>query len=137
MTTSAISFQGTQFQIGTEISPTSYVTLGEVTGIDGPGGQAKVIDATHSRSTAIEKLMGLPDEGQINFNVNYLSGDAGQDAFLAARASQQIRDYKITFVNGEILQFQGYAIGHKINGQVNDKIAATLTVEITGPVMHI
>lgn len=137
MTTSAISFQGTQFSIGTEVSPTSYATLGEVTGMDGPGGQAKVIDATHSRSTAIEKLMGLPDEGQINFNVNYLSGDQGQDEFLEARAAQQLRDYKVTFVNGEILQFQGYAIGHKISGQVNDKISATLTVEISGPVTHI
>lgn len=134
MTTNAISFQGTQFHIGTEVSPTTYVSLGEVRSMDGPGGEAAVLDATHSLSTAKEKLMGLPDEGQIQVTVNYLSGNQGQDEFLEARAAQQIRDYKITFVNGEILLFQGFAKGHKISGQVDQVVTATLTVEITGPV---
>lgn len=134
MTTSAISFQGTQFHIGNETSPTVYVSLGEVKAMDGPGGEAAVLDATHSRSTAKEKLMGLPDEGQIQFTVNYLSGDSGQDEFLEARAAQALRDFKVTFPNGELLLFQGYAKGHKISGQVDQVVSATLTVEITGPV---
>jgi hypothetical protein len=136
MTTNAISFQSTQFHIGTEVSPTTYVALGEVKAMDGPGGEAAVLDATHSRSTAKEKLMGLPDEGQIQLTVNYLSGDAGQDEFLEARAAQQLRDFKITFPGGELLLFQGYAKGHKISGQVDQIVTATLTVEITGPVTH-
>jgi hypothetical protein len=140
MTTSAIETQGTTFAIGTvaaSVSPTTYATVGEIIRFDGPGGQASVIDATHLTSTAREKLMGLPDEGQFSFSCNYVSTDSGQDHCLTARRNREKRQCKLTLSNGEIWAFDAFVLGFAISGAVDDKVTAQITLEITGPVSQI
>ena len=140
MTTNSISAQGTLFYISTAAyttSPTTYAAVGEVQTFDGPSGQANVIDATHLQSSAKEKLMGLPDEGQITIGGNYVSTDSGQDHMFDARSLQQKRDFKLQLSNGELWLFQGFVLQFGISGGVDDKVTFSATVEISGPVSRI
>jgi hypothetical protein len=133
----AIASQGTKFYIGQEVSPTTYIQVGEVQTFDGPSGQANVIDTTHLGSAAKEKLIGLPDEGQITIGGNYVSSDNGQDEMFEARNTQQRRDFKLELSNGELWLFQGYVLAFNISGGVDDKVNFSATVEITGAVSRV
>jgi hypothetical protein len=133
----AITSQGTKFYIGQEVSPTTYVQVGEVQTFDGPSGQAAVIDTTHLTSPRKEKLMGLPDEGQITLGGNYVSSDSGQDEMFEARDTQQRRDFKLELSNGELWLFQGFVLAFNINLGVDDKVSFSATVEITGAVSRV
>lgn len=137
MTTNAIKSQGTKFYIGDSVyttSPTNYLEVGEIQTVSGPTGQATVIDATHLSSEAKEKLMGLPDEGQVTLGGNYVDTDNGQDALLAARAAQEKRDFRITLSNGSGFLFQGFVLSFNIDLGVDDKVSFSATIEISGPV---
>jgi hypothetical protein len=133
----AISSQGTKFYIGNEVSPTVFVQVGEVQTFDGPSGQASVIDTTHLNSPAKEKLIGLPDEGQIQIGGNYVSSDNGQDEMFEARNLQQRRDMKLELANGELWLFQGFVLAFNISGGVDDKVNFSATIEITGSVTRV
>lgn len=133
----AIKAQGAKFYVGQEVSPTTYIQVGEVQTISGPSGQAAVIDTTHLGSTRKEKLMGLPDEGQITLGGNYVSSNSGQDEMFEARNAQEKRDFKIELSNGELWLFQGFVLAFNIDLGVDDKVSFSATVEITGEVTRV
>ena len=61
-----VESQGTTLGRGDAASPEVFTSIGEVTQIGGPTGSATVIDISNLSSTRREKIMGLPDEGQVN-----------------------------------------------------------------------
>ena len=99
------SAQGIQFiwTDGTAACTTSMDStgvVGEVTNISGPTGSAGVIDVTHLLSTAKEKMMGLPDEGQITLELNFAYGtsvNAKQKQLVADRKARTKRQWGIIF----------------------------------------
>jgi len=115
-------------------TPKDYTELGEVVDWSGPGGSATVIDKTHLKSTAIEKMIGLPDEGQFTFSLNCEFDDVGQIAFRAARASRARKHFKVEYADGTTQSFYGYALAFSTSGAVNDKVKASATIEIDGAV---
>lgn len=115
-------------------TPLSYVEIGEVTDWSGPGGSATVIDKTHLKSTAKEKLIGLPDEGQFTFSLNCNFDNPGQEAFRAARASRERKHFKVEYSDATVQSFYGYALNYTISGAVDDKVNASATIEIDGEV---
>ncbi|MDY6844227.1 MAG: hypothetical protein SVW57_09090, partial [Thermodesulfobacteriota bacterium] len=52
------------------ITGSTMEKIGDITSFNGPTGSAAVIDVTNLGSTAKEKMMGIPDEGQFSFEVN-------------------------------------------------------------------
>jgi hypothetical protein len=62
--------RGSTLHINVAGSPTLFLKIGNITDITGPGGQGTVIDVSNLDSVAREKLMGLFDEGQLQFNIN-------------------------------------------------------------------
>ena len=110
--------------------------IGEVTGFNGPGGSASIIDVSHLGSTSREKRMGLPDEGQLSLDVNLLPGNAGQIALRNDRASRTKREAILTLTDttNTTLTFDAYCTGFSIQGSVDNKIQASITLEITGAV---
>ena len=138
MTSSALKGQGVVIKISTAAgSPQDMQTIGEITDFTGPGGTSTIIDVTSLESTRIDKLIGLPDEGQISMSLNLLPSDTGQAEAWEARANQELREFHITFTDSPAtsLGFSGYVLEFSISGAVNDKISATITVEITGAVV--
>ena len=79
--------------------------------------------------------MGLPDEGQISFDVQYLPTDAGQVALRADRGTRTKRRVGLLFTDASttIVHAEGYCTGFAITGAVDDSAKASITIEITGP----
>lgn len=117
------------------ITPLEWVEIGEVVSHDGPGGSAAVYETTHLRSTAKEKKIGLPDEGQLTLAVNWcLATDVGQQEASEARKARTEKDFKLTFSDDSTASFKGYVLGLSASGAVDDKVSGSITIEITGAV---
>lgn len=131
----ALEAQGVKIFWSTSTGFSTAQEVNQVTNFNGPTGSANVIDITHLGSTAKEKLMGLPDEGQVTFDVNFLSTDAGQIALQADRRSRTKRKVAIglTDTASSIFQGDGFVTGFSITGAVDDKLTASVTIEIDGP----
>lgn len=115
-------------------TPVAYTEVGEVADFDGPGGAASVIDATHLGSSAREKIMGIPDEGQFTFSLNRVFSDTGQAAVLAARAARAKKTFRVTYMDATVQTFEGYVLQFSTSGGVDDKLNGSVTIEITGAV---
>ena len=129
MSSNALETQGVFFKFdGTDV--------GEITSFNGPGGSASIIDVSHLGSTRREKRMGLPDEGQISFDLNLVPNDAGQGKLRDARAARDLKggELYLTDDSGTILSFDCYCTQFSIQGSVDDKIQGSVTLEVTGVV---
>jgi hypothetical protein len=128
----AMTSNGTTFGVGAGTSPETYTNLGEVRSINGPSGSASVLDATNLSSTAKEKLMGLPDEGQITIEGNFDYDDSMQAAMIAARAAQTSKNFKITYTDATYVTFAGYVTGWSTSVSIDSVVSYTATIEIDG-----
>ena len=117
------------------ITPLEWIEIGEVVSHDGPGGSAAVYETTHLQSTAKEKKIGLPDEGQLTLAINWcLATDSGQQAASNARKARTEKNFKLTFSDDSTASFSGYVLGMSASGAVDDKVSGSITIEITGAV---
>ena len=113
---------------------TTPVVISNVTSFDGPSGSATVIDATTLASTAKEKLMGLPDEGQFSFEFNYDPNNTSHLALANARAARALKTFEVDFNGTDKAAFSGYVTNFSVQGAVDDLVAGAATIEITGAV---
>lgn len=130
----------------TDIIITGYDmgNIGEVVDFNGPGGSSPVINITHLQSTAVEKLIGIPDEGQLSITLNYNPTDAGQAGLRTDRAGRVKNLYDIIFHDTTIsasampsrAAFFGYCIQFGIAGNQNDKVVANSVMEVSGAVQY-
>lgn len=137
MSSNAIEAQGTLLQIAPGNSPDNYDTIAEIKTFTGPGGSATVIDVTDLSSTSKEKRMGLPDEGQLSFTINYIPNNVEHAQLRADRASRVLRNFRIQFNDGSpatTWSFSGYVMGFSVSGAVDAVIEANVTIEITGSI---
>ena len=128
--------QGTVFKVGDAASPEVFTAVGEVKEIGGPSGSAPVIDVSNLSSVKREKIMGLPDEGQITLSLNYDGDDAQQDALRAARTARTATNFQIVTSNSppETLSFTAYVLEFSLNFAVDEVVGLTVTLEIDGAV---
>ncbi len=134
---SATKAQGITIEID---DGTGFATIGNVTGFSGlQGGSAAVIDTTNLSSTAKEKLVGLPDEGQVQIDIKF-ANDTSFTKLKAQRNSQALTPFKINIPAGEggeaatTASFSGYILSLPISATVDGVVEASCTVEITGAV---
>ena len=108
----------------------------EIASIGASGATSSEIDATHLRSTAKEYLLGLPDNGRIPLQGNYLgTGYAGQAQMLTAFNDRSERNFRITFadsVPATVLTFPGRCMGFDVAMQPDSKVDLTITIRVTG-----
>lgn len=135
----AFGSQGTLFYWSSSTSPTTNNPIGEVKSFNGPSGSAGIIDKSHLGSTAKEKMIGLPDEGQITFECNLLTSAAsGQQMMRADRRTRSQKAWSIIFADATAsptrLNGVGYCTGFAVSGGVDDVVKASITVEIDGGV---
>jgi predicted secreted protein len=136
MSTNAIEAQGTLLKIGTGASPITYTTIKEVKSFTGPGGSAAVIDVTDLSSTAKEKRMGLQDEGQLSFVINYLPDDTQHDLLRTNRAARTLTPFQLIFTDTSptTWSFSAYITGFSVSGAVDGVVEANVTLEVTGSI---
>lgn len=137
MTVKAIESQGAKLYVTNGGSPTEFVQIQNVTDFSGPGGQASVIDVSNLDSTRREKIMGLPDEGQISFNLNWDPDDVGHQLLRTLRNNRTRAEFKVTLTDATpaVATFFGYVLGVQLSGAVDQQIKAAVTVEIDGAIV--
>lgn len=130
--------QGTVLKVGADASPQGLQTVGQVTSITGlRGGSATVIDVSNLASTAREKKMGLPDEGQVTITCQYDPNDTnGQVAMETARTNRTRKGFTITLTDSPatVFSFNGYVLTAQVDVNIDGVDEATYTVEIDGAV---
>lgn len=109
--------------------------IGEVVGFNGPGMSANVIDVSSLQSTAKEKMIGLYDAGQMTLSVNCMVTDGGQTLLrecMVARTKGILMLQLSTAATTQKLTMEGYVNGLSITGAVDQKLAADITILISG-----
>ena len=137
MSSNALPSQGMKIGIGSG-SPLTYNDIPEVVSFSGPGGSGQVIDVTNLSSTAIEKVMGLPDEGQLSFEMNYVPANTYHAALRTARAAKTLTKFKLTFTDTGAMEwtFDAYVTNFTVSGGVNSTVKAAVTLEVTGAIVE-
>lgn len=134
---SALESQGVVIKISDETaSPWTYDTIEEIRSFTGPGGSASVIDVSHLGSTFREKRMGLPDEGQLGFVLNYIPANAQHALLRSQRAARALTYFQIDFTDSPVTTwtFSGYVLEFSVSGEVDEVVMANVTIEITGAI---
>ena len=136
MSSNAIEAQGMQLQIGDGATTEVFAKISEIKSFSGPGGSASVIDVSSLDSLSREKRMGLTDEGQLQFTINYAPTDAQHAALRAARASRKQTNFRLIFTDAGATQwdFAAFVTGFSVSGGVNAVVEAQVTLEITGAI---
>lgn len=106
--------------------------IGEIFSHDGPGGSAEVIDVSHYKSTAREKRLGIPDEGQFSFEMNRLAGDAGQKELRRLRKAGELGKFRIVFGTDDEARYSAFVLDFSTSGSVDERQTASTTMEISG-----
>ena len=131
---------GMVVSFGTATGTTTAATLTNVTGIGGLDTDVEVIDVTsHDSSGAYrEKVASFIDAGQLTFDINFDPNSATHRAttggILYLRDQRTIVPWKVTFPGSPSHSFlvQGFVKGAPFDAPYDDKISATVTVELTG-----
>lgn len=129
----AVITQGTLFQRGTGTTGDPFTTIAEVRGFRGlGGGEPPVIDVTHFLSVKREKRIGLPDEGTLSMDLNFIPSDPVQQLLEADRVSQLPRLFKITFTDTTICEFEGLVKTFEKSAEPDDVWRASVSIEVSG-----
>lgn len=137
MSSNALEAQGVKIQIGNGASPEVFADIKEIKTFSGPGGSATIIDVSDLASTAREKRMGLNDEGQLSFTMNYIPKDTQHALLRTARDARTRKNFKMIFTDASpksTWSFAAYISGFTVSGAVDGVIEATITLEITGSI---
>lgn len=132
----SIESQGTVIAYSSGGSPSSFSNIGNIVGFNGPGGSASVIDTSNLDSTAREKRMGLPDEGQFSLDLNLDPDNTAHIALRNARRDRTRLEFRMTLTDtgSSIVQFFGYVLNFTVSGAVDAIVKAAITIEIDGQV---
>jgi hypothetical protein len=137
MSSNALEAQGMLIKIGNGASPEVFSTISEIKTFSGPTGSAAVIDVTDLSSTAKEKRMGLADEGQLSFTINYIPDNTQHALLRTQRASREETNFKMVFTDDSpstTWSFSAFVTGFAVSGAVDNVVEATVTLEITGSI---
>jgi hypothetical protein len=133
----AIESQGTKIYYSDGGSPSAFTQITNVTNIRGLGGSAApVIDVSNLDSTFKEKMMGLPDEGQITADINLDPDATSHQAMRAARKARSRLEFKMVLTDGapSVAQFYGYVLTFPVDVGVGQQVKGGFTIEIDGEV---
>jgi hypothetical protein len=137
MTTKATSTRNIKLQRGDGGGSEVFTTIGEVTNIKGPTEKAPQLDATSFDSVAMEYIAGLPDNGELTFDLNFVGSDAQQQALRTDLRAGTARHFKLilndNLVTPTTITFTAIVTGApEIAGSVNAVLKGSCSLRITG-----
>lgn len=136
-----LSAQGTTISVR-NAGNTADIAIGEVTNINGPSSSRGEIDDTHLTSTGKEYLLGLADHGEVQLDLAFKPGDAGQQELqnLFDTDPPAARVFKITFpidvdaghASATTLTFTARVQSAEFGIQVESRIELSISLRVTG-----
>jgi hypothetical protein len=119
---------------GTEV----FTTVAEVTGIGGPGGSLELIDATHMESPNAfrEYIASLCDSGELSLDFNFLPGNTGQRGIRTDMVNRVRRNWQLVWTDSPATTwaFGAFVTGFEPSAAIDDKLSASATLKVTGPI---
>lgn len=137
MTTKATNTKGIKLQRGDGGGPETFTLIGEITNIKGPSEKASPIDATSFDSVAMEFIGGLPDNGELTFDCNFIGGDTQQQGLRTDLRNGTKRNFKL-ILNDNVstpttVTFAAVVTAApEISGSVNAIVKGSCSVRISG-----
>lgn len=101
------------------------------------GSAPSVQDVTDFDSVAKEKLLGLPDEGQISLGFLFIPTDAGQVELISARGTRELRNITIALsdkVGSKTYTFNAFVLTASPSGAVDTVMEMEVTLEVSGAI---
>ena len=136
--TSAVLGSNATLQLGSGASPQVLTTIAEVLRCGPIGSTNPEVDVTNLDSTAKEYIAGLADGNTVEFDVNFLAGNAQQLSLQTSQASGSTIYLKMTWQTSPLytaifsLVLLGFEIGETTpEGQVTASISGRITGSIT------
>lgn len=136
--TNAINAFGTLLKIGDGGSPETFVTIAELTDIDGPELEMDTLEATNHSSPGgfREYVGGLLDAGEISIEFNFLPTDATQGystGLLHDMVNRTKRNFQFVFSGGiTTWSFAALVTKFKSSEPIDDLLKGSATLKITG-----
>ncbi|MEO5331318.1 MAG: hypothetical protein H7839_04790 [Magnetococcus sp. YQC-5] len=120
---------------GGTATPVALTRIANLLNFSGFDAETEEVDVTHMESDARESLLGLPDEGNFAFDVNYSASDPGQVALRTARVSGAKKSFKLTYPDGRVSTFTALVKKFSRSGEVKGVLKSTGVLRITGAVI--
>jgi hypothetical protein len=118
-------------------TPNTYANACEAKDFTFAGGTSNEIEKTTLCSQAKEFVLGLQDNGNFNFNMNYKMSDPAQQELMTARADRMPRWFELEYPDMSKSVFQAYVKEFNRSGAQGQIITAAVSTRITGPVTDI
>jgi predicted secreted protein len=124
---------GTLLEVSTD-NEVTWHPVGEVTNITPPSDAVDAVDATHMQSPGRtrEFIAGLSDPGECSIEQNFVPGSDAEVRLRAIKAAGTRAKWRITWPNAVSWRFTGFITGIEATAPVDDKMAATVTIKVTG-----
>lgn len=140
MSDNALESQGMKLKIDRGLaSPSVFEVIPDCKNINFRTGSASVIDTTDLSSTAKNKRMGLQDEGQCTFTLNFIPNELTHAELLEAKGDRRRRQFELELTDSPVTRyrFQAFVLSVPISAGVDAVIESNVTLEITGSVTEI
>ena len=137
MATNAKFGYGTLVKMGDGGAPETFTTIAELVGDIGfDGMESEEIDVT-THNNAVngrfrEKLPGLIDPGNLNFELNYVANDVTHISVRNAWLAQTKKNFQILSPTNDLITVSGYIMSMPIKYPTDNAITATIKIMITG-----
>lgn len=136
--TTGTSGFGTLLKRGDGATSETFTTIAEVTNISGPSESLETIDATHMESpnSYREYIPSLLDSGEVSLDLNFLPGNTSQTGLRTDMQNRTRRNFEMVFTDSGTSKysFSAYVTGFEVSAQIDDKLSASATLKVTGPV---
>jgi len=141
MTTAATIGYGSLFKRGDGADPEVFTAIAEVTSADPPSSEADDVEVTNldSPNRTKEYIQGMIEAGEASLEMNFLPGDATQDAttgLIADHAAGTVKNWQMEFSDAAstTVTFPGY-VKRFDPGPVTPSgaLTASCVIKVTGP----
>lgn len=130
--------------MGDGAAPENFTTVAEVKDITGPAQSTDVQDVTNQSSPGgyEEIAPTIRRSGEVDFDVNFIPGDATHNAttgMIAALNNKTKKNWylQLNNIGANYWSFAAYCIGFQTKAPVAGVLAGTVKLKITGqPVLH-
>lgn len=131
---SAFATAGTDLQV--KIAST-FTSIPGAEGFDGPTGTKEQIEVTALKDTAKKYVAGMPDYGEITFNLFWDPADSTHQYLLTSyQTANKTEDFKIVASDAGAAEatFQGQVTGFKWSFQKGAACMVAVTIKVSGDV---
>ena len=129
---------GSLLKRGNGASPEIFETIAEVTNINPPDTEGEDVKVSHMESPGgfHEYIPGMQEGGEVSFTINLIPAHPTHNSTTGLAADKRTRatkNWKIELAgNVATWAFSGYVKGFKVAIPVDDKVAADVTIKVTG-----